>query len=103
MRTTLIRTDHVADKSTQPMRWKALRLIVGVGLESSGRAAPWNTKHPCSAHRMSLWQEVKKTLSDEKEKRTPWVDQIVAEVRSARAALLASILRGSRSVCAKNK
>src|SRR6266702_8462416 len=49
------------------------------GLESSGRAAPWNTNHRCSAHGMSLWQEVKEALTDEKEKQTPWVDQIVAE------------------------
>ena len=33
---------------------------------------------------------MKEGLSDEKEKQSPWVDQIVAEVRSARAALLAA-------------
>ncbi len=39
---------------------------------------------------MSLWQEVEEALTDEKEKQTPWVDQIVAQVRGAQAALLAA-------------
>ena len=40
---------------------------------------------------MSLWEEDRQPVQYEKEIKSPWVDPIVGEVRSARAALFAAV------------
>ena len=47
------------------------------------------TNRRCFAHRMNSWERGR-AVNDERELEAPWEDPIVAEVRAARAALLAA-------------